>query len=63
MKLAANISEPANVSLSLPHIARALGGEITGNNVSAPGPGHSPADRSLSVTLSDTAEGGFVVLS
>ena len=46
--LAATISESGNVSLSLPQIANALGGEITGNNVRAPGPSHSPADRSLS---------------
>ena len=48
---------------TLPQIAQALGGEISGQNVNAPGPGHSPVDRSLSVTLSDTAEDGFVVFS
>jgi hypothetical protein len=47
---------------SLQEIARALGGEIFGNQVSAPGPGHSNGDRSLSVTLSDN-ERGYVVHS
>jgi len=35
--------------------ARALGGEATGRNVLAPGPGHSQADRSLSVKI-DSAD-------
>ncbi|NKR04594.1 hypothetical protein GUJ75_25440, partial len=39
--------------LSLDGIARALGGEVRGNKVRAPGPGHSPADRSLTVWLTD----------
>src|SRR5215203_5552539 len=34
------------------NIARALGGDVAGRDrVLAPGPGHSPADRSLQVTL------------
>ena len=32
-------------------LARALGGEISGHEVRAPGPGHSTQDRSLSVKL------------
>ena len=33
-------------------IARALGGEVVGRNILlCPGPGHSPRDRSLQVTL------------
>jgi putative DNA primase/helicase len=45
-------------------IARSLGGEVTGRHrVLAPGPGHSRADRSLSVTLSPTAPTGIVVHS
>lgn len=51
------------ISLTLPQIAKALGGEMSGHNVNAPGPGHSPSDRSMSVSLSDTAEGGFMVFS
>ncbi len=44
-------------------IARALHGEVQGQRVLAPGPGHSRIDRSLSVRLSSTAPGGFVVKS
>lgn len=41
--------------------ARTLGGEIAGQNrIRCPGPGHSRADRSLSVTFTN---GGFVVHS
>jgi hypothetical protein len=47
--------------LSLREIARALGGEVSGQHVLCPGPGHrSPRDRSLQVTLSST---GFLVHS
>ena len=31
--------------------ARALGGEVSGDQVLCPGPGHSPKDRSLSVKI------------
>jgi putative DNA primase/helicase len=41
----------------------ALGGEICGKGVLCPGPGHSPRDRSLSVTSSVTAPDGFIVHS
>jgi hypothetical protein len=51
------------VNVSLEQIARALNGKIRNGQVIAAGPGHSPQDESLSVTLSDTAEGGFVVKS
>jgi hypothetical protein len=44
-------------------IARALGGEVQGGQVLAPGPGHSPRDRSLAVKLSSNAPDGFVVYS
>jgi hypothetical protein len=41
--------------LSLPHIAKVLGGEITGppgrRQVIAPGPGHRPKDRSMAVMI------------
>lgn len=43
--------------------ARALGGEVSGNSVRAPGPGHSRIDRSLSVTVSHSSPDGFVVFS
>jgi hypothetical protein len=45
---------------SLEEIARALGGEISAGQVLAPGPGHSPQDRSLAIKMSDT---GYVVHS
>lgn len=44
--------------------AAALGGEIVGRDrIVAPGPGHSRADRSLSIVLSPSAPDGFVVTS
>jgi hypothetical protein len=44
-------------------LARALGGKISGGEVLAPGPGHSAADRSLSVKLDTNAPDSFVVHS
>ena len=45
-------------------IARALGGEVVGRNILlCPGPGHSPKDRSLQVTLDARAPDGIVVHS
>jgi hypothetical protein len=49
--------------LSLQTVARALGGAIIRNQVLAPGPGHSPSDRSLSIKLSADAPDGFIVHS
>jgi putative DNA primase/helicase len=44
------------------NIAHILGGDVIGrNSVSAPGPGHSKADRSLSLKLDSGAPEGFVV--
>jgi KaiC/GvpD/RAD55 family RecA-like ATPase len=43
--------------------AAALGGDVSGRSVLAPGPGHSRQDRSLSVTPSATAPDGFLVHS
>lgn len=44
--------------------AIALGGDIVGRTkILAPGPGHSPADRSMSVLISPGAPDGFVVSS
>ena len=48
-------------SLTLREIARALGGEVQGRQVLAPGPGHSRADRSLSVRLSHQSTSGWIV--
>jgi AAA domain-containing protein len=47
---------------SLEEIALALGGETSGGQVTAPGPGHSQQDRSLSIRLSDS-DPGYVVHS
>jgi putative DNA primase/helicase len=59
-----NARSKANESgLTLASIAGDLGGDISGNSVVAPGPGHSPTDRSLSVTLSPNAPDGFLVHS
>ena len=44
-------------------LARALGGEVCGTQVLAPGPGHSAKDRSLSVRLSTDAPDGFLAFS
>ena len=44
-------------------IAELLGGEARGNQVCAPGPGHTAGDRSLSVLIDASAPDGFVVNS
>ena len=49
--------------MTVNRIAEALGGEVSGGHVLAPGPGHSAQDRSLSVKLDDAAPDGFVVHS
>lgn len=51
------------MSASLREIARALGGEISGDQVLAPGPRHSRSDRSLSVKLSKSAPDGLLINS
>jgi putative DNA primase/helicase len=43
--------------------AWALGGDVAGREVLAPGPGHSRQDRSLSVRSSATSPDGFLVYS
>ncbi|TNC74373.1 hypothetical protein FHG71_02930 [Rubellimicrobium roseum] len=50
--------------LSLRNLAAALDGDVTGpESINAPGPGHSPKDRSLSVKLAPDNPDGFVVHS
>jgi putative DNA primase/helicase len=44
-------------------VARALGGNVSGPNVVAPGPGHSRADRSLSIKIDPAAPDGFILHS
>jgi hypothetical protein len=48
---------------SVDKIATALGGEVSAGEVLGPGPGHSPADRSLSVKPDADAPEGFLVHS
>ena len=51
------------VARALTHLARALGGDIVGQQVLAPGPNHRPRDRSLAVRWSPLAPEGFIVFS
>lgn len=48
---------------NLQRIAHALGGDVSSHQVLAPGPGHSPHDRSLAVRPSSDAPGGLLVYS
>jgi putative DNA primase/helicase len=50
-------------SPDLRSLADALGGEVSGGQVLAPGPGHSRSDRSLSVSVDPHAPDGFVAFS
>jgi putative DNA primase/helicase len=56
-------SSDALSGVDLRSVARALGGDVVGRQVVAPGPGHSTKDRSLSVTISATAPDGFLAFS
>lgn len=49
--------------MTLQEIARALGGNVSGNEVLAPGPGHGLRNRNLSVKLSHQSPHGFIVHS
>jgi RecA-family ATPase len=49
--------------LNLNRLAAALGGNVSRDQILCPGPGHSPADRSLSVKLAVNAPDGFLVHS
>src|ERR1700687_479905 len=44
-------------------VASALGGVAKGNRITAPGPGHSSSDKSLSILIDPGAPDGFVVNS
>jgi len=50
----------ATNTLDLRAIARALGGEVSGQRVLAPGPQHSPKDRSLCISLAPATPSGFL---
>src|SRR5215471_14729925 len=59
---AADRTELSSMSVIDPqNLARALGGEASGNEIRCPGPGHSAEDRSLSVKVDPGAPDGFVV--
>jgi putative DNA primase/helicase len=49
--------------MDLRAIARALGGEVSGRQVLAPGPQHGPRDRSLSIKIEPSAPSGLLVHS
>jgi hypothetical protein len=48
---------------SIAKVAELLGGDVSGDEALAPGPGHSGFDRSLSVKLDGKAPDGFIVHS
>lgn len=48
---------------SLSEAARLLGGEVSGDQILCPGPGHSPKDRSLSVRFGSDLPDGFLTHS
>ncbi len=50
-------------ALTLQSIQSVFGGDISGNGILIPGPGHSKRDRSLSITLSSTSPNGFLLNS
>jgi hypothetical protein len=52
-----------SIMLDPRRIANFLGGEVVRGRILAPGPGHSPVDRSLSVKLDPNAPDGFLVHS
>ena len=49
--------------MTLREIARSLGGEVSGSQVLAPGPGHDRRDRSLSIKLFATSPDGCIAHS
>ena len=51
------------INYSPKQIAAALGGEVSGREVLAPGPNHSPKDRSMAIRMDPAAPDGFVVHS
>src|SRR6516162_5851218 len=57
------IVEVRSMIADLRSLARAVGGEISGRQVLALGPGHWPQDRSLSIRIEPGAPDGFIVYS
>ena len=60
---ASNVVSDTHFPVNLRHLAAALGGEISGDQVLAPGPNHSAADRSMAVKPDQTVPDGFLVHS
>src|SRR4051794_18039776 len=60
---APNPGATAMMHISPQQLAAALGGEVSGNEVLAPGPNHSPKDRSLSIKFDAEAPDGMLVHS
>jgi putative DNA primase/helicase len=55
---------PSLKALDPRSIAAVMGGQVTSrDSVNVPGPGHSRADRSLSIKINAKAPGGFVIYS
>jgi AAA domain/Toprim-like len=52
-----------DTAIDLRGLAKVLNGEVSADQVKAPGPGHSPHDRSLSIKLDPSAQDGFIVHS
>jgi Toprim domain-containing protein len=53
-----------NSAFDAQHIAQVFGGDVINrHSVLIPGPGHSPADRSLSIKADPSARGGLIVHS
>ena len=48
---------------SINEIAKLLGGDVSGNEIRAPGPNHSAADRSMSIKIDPAAPDGMLVHS
>jgi hypothetical protein len=57
------VAHSISASFSLQSLAHLLGGVVCNGQVRAPGPRHSPKDRSLSVRLDPAAPDGFLVYS
>jgi hypothetical protein len=49
--------------MNLQSLAKSLNGEVSGRVILAPGPNHSPKDRSMTVTIDRDAPDGFLVHS
>jgi hypothetical protein len=62
INLTEGASDTSQREMSPSTLARALGGRAERRQVYAPGPGHSPGDRSLSILVSPNAPDGFFII-